>query len=896
MNWLRELARRLRMLMHRRQFDTDLEEEMRLHLELRQQQRIECGMTPDDARAATRRGFGNVTSLKEESHLAWGWEWFEQLLQDMRYALRMLGKSPGVAAIAILTLALGIGANTSLFSVVNGVLLDPLPYPDPDQVVTLPGWFPGYGEGAISYPDFLDWVRLNHTFFSLAAYRHDSFNLIGQSDAEQVTAMDVSASFFPLLSVNPILGRNFSSEEDQLGGPPAVILSGGFWKTKFGSSPDMIGKPLNLDGTDYTVVGVIPENFYFCCSSTGFRLSDIYVPIGASKDPQVHDRRMTPSIWAVGRMKEGVTLAQARADMDGVARSLGEAYPDIDKDAGIVVVPLKQVMVQNIRPLLLVLLAAVGFVLLIACVNVANLLLARSTGRGREFAIRAALGASQGRVIRQLLTESVLLAIGGGALGLLLASWGTRAALAALPSALPRANDVRLDPRVLLFTLVVSLAAGVLFGLAPALKTSRPDLHETLKEGGRGASGARYRTQNIFVIVEMALAVVLLIGAGLTIRSLVGLWSVSPGFDPHNMLSFRVAFPPSVSNADASTTRASLRQFTDKIASVPGVSAVSLTTGAKPLDHESALIFWRAGQPKPANEVSMPFAVWYRVGPDYLKVMKIPLLRGRFLTAQDDANSPGVCVIDEDFAQKFFGNEDPIGKRLNFTLVYNQPLQIVGVVGHVKQYGLDETANSPTQAQFYMSPLQLPDDQLKFWAVSATGFVIRTQGSPGAFAGAVRNALREFNSKAVLYQPETMDSVIARSLASRRFAMILLAVFAGLALVLASIGIYGVISYIVGQRTHEIGLRMTLGAQKSHVLKIVLGQGARLALLGVVIGLAAAAGLTRLMTTILYGVSATDPFTFSAVAIVLTLVALVACYIPARRAMRVDPLVALRYE
>ena len=896
MNWLHEAARRFTMLMHRRQFDADLEEEMQLHLELRQKEHLDSGMTADSARAAARRGFGNLTTLKEKSHTAWGWEWFEQLVQDMRHGLRMLRKSPGFTVVAVLTLALGIGANTALFSVVNGVLLNPLPYVHADQVVTMVGWFPGYGESSTSYPDFLDWVRLNHTFSSLAAYRRDSFNLTGQGEAEQVTAMDVSAGFFPLLSVNPILGRDFSSAEDQLGGPPAVILSGGFWKRKFGSSPDIIGKAVNLDGTDYTVVGVIPENFYFCCSSTGFRLSDVYVTIGASKDPPVRDRRMI-STWGVGRMKQGVTLAQARGDMDGVARSLGAAYPDTDKDTGIVVTPLKQVMERDIRPFLLVLLAAVGFVLLIACVNVANLLLARSTGRNREFAIRAALGASQGRVMRQLLTESVLLAMAGGALGLLLAAWGTRAALAALPSALPRANDVRLDPRVLLFTLVISLAAGVLFGLAPALKTSHPDLHETLKEGGRGASGARYRTQNIFVIVEMALAVVLLIGAGLTIRTLVSLWSVSPGFDPHNVLSFRVGLPPSLGNADADTTRATLRQLTEKLASVPGVSAVSLTTGARPLDHESGMIFWREGQPKPPNEVSMPYALWYRVGPDYLKVMKIPLLRGRFLTAQDDANSPGVCVIDENFAQKFFGNdEDPIGKRLNFSLVYNQPLRIVGVVGHVKQYGLDESVNSPMQAQFYMSPLQLPDDQLKTWAVSAAGYVIRTRSSPGAFAGAVRDALREFNSKAVLYQPETMDSVIARSLASRRFAMTLFAVFAALALVLASIGIYGVISYIAGQRAHEIGIRLALGAQKSHVLKIVLGQGARLALLGVVIGLAAAAGLTRLMSTILYGVSPTDPLTFSAVAMVLTLVALVACYIPARRAMRVDPIVALRYD
>jgi predicted permease len=896
MNWLRELARRLRMLMHRRQFDTELEEEIRLHLELREQQQIECGMTPDDARAAARRGFGNVTSLKEKSHMAWGWEWFEQLVRDMRYGLRMLGKSPGFTAVAVLTLALGIGANTALFSVVNGVLLSPLPYAYSDQVVAAANWFPGYGEGSISYPDFLDWVRLNHTFSSLAAYRPAGFNVTGQGDAERVSAMEISASFFPLLSVNPILGRDFSSAEDQLGGAPAVILSGGFWKTKFGSSSDIIGKTLNLDGTDYTVVGVIPENFYFCCETINFRLSDIYVPIGASKDPWMSDRRITPGVRAVGRMKQGVTLAQASADMDGVARNLAAAYPDIEKDLGIVVTPLKQVMVHDIRPFLLVLLAAVNFVLLIACVNVANLLLARSTGRGREFAIRAALGAGQSRIARQLLTESVLLAMAGGALGLLLASWGTRAALAALPSALPRANDVRSDPRVLLFTLLISLLAGILFGLAPAIRTSRPDLQETLKEGGRGPSGMRYRTHNIFVVVEMALAVVLLIGTGLTIRTLVSLWSVNPGFDSHNVLSFSVGFPPSLAGADANAIRATIRQFTDKIASVPGVSAVSVSNGAIPLNHESALIFWREGQAKPATAASMPFALWYRVGPDYLKAMKIRLLRGRFLTAQDDANSPGVCVIDEDFVRKFFGNEDPLGKRLNFNLVYTQPLEIVGVVAHVKQYGLDETVHSPVQAQFYMPLLQLPDDQLKTLASSTTGFIIRTQDSPDAFASAVRDALREFNSKAVLYAPETMDHIIARSLASRRFAMILLAVFAALALVLASIGIYGVISYIAGQRTHEIGIRMALGAQRSHVLKIVLGQGARLALLGVVIGLAAAVGLTRLMTTILYGVSATDPLTFSAVAIVLTLVALVACYIPARRAMRVDPMVALRYE
>lgn len=874
----------------------DLDQDIREHIEMETQDNIERGMSPEEARYAAVRKFGNVTRVKEETREVWSFVWLEQLWQDIRHGLRMLRKSPGFAAIAILTLALGIGANTSLFSMVNGVLLNPLPYPDSDQVVSADNWYPGYGEDSISYPDFLDWVRLNHTFSSLAAYRRTSFNLTGQGETEHVSAMETSANFFPLLGVNPIMGRGFSSDEDQLNGPPAVILSGGFWKMKFGSSPDIIGKALRLDGADYTVVGVIPESFYFCCETIEFRLSDIYVLIGASRNPWVHDRRITPGIRAVGRMKRGVTLAQARADMDGVERSLAAAYPDIEKDVGIALTPLKQVMVRDIRPFLLVLLAAVGFVLLIACVNVANLLLARSTGRGREFAIRAALGASPSRVVRQLLTESVLLATAGGALGLLLASWGTRAALAALPSALPRANDVRLDQRVLLFTLIISVLAGILFGLAPAIKTWRPHLQETLKEGGRGASGVGHRTQSIFVVVEMALAVVLLIGTGLAIRTMVSLWSVKRGFDSRNLLSFNVGFPPSLSSASADAIRETLRQFTDKIASVPGVNAVSVSNGAVPMNHYSALIFWRDGQAKPASEASQPFALWYRVGPDYLKVMKIPLLSGRFLTAQDDASSPGVCVIDETFARKFFGNEDPVGKRLNFSLVYTQPLQIVGVVAHVKQYGLDEPADAPGQAQFYMPLSQLPDDQLKTLASSTTGFLIRTQDSPDAFASAVRSALREFNSQAVLYAPESMDNIISRSLAARRFAVFLLAVFGALAMLLAGIGIYGVISYTIGQRTHEIGIRMVLGAQGSHVLKIVLGLGARLALFGVVIGLAAAAGLTRLMRTILYGVSATDPLTFAAVATVLTLVALAACYVPAHRAMRLDRVVALRYE
>ncbi len=817
------------------------------------------------------------------------------LLQDIRYAVRILTKARGFAAIAILTLALGIGANTALFSVVNGVLLNPLPYPHPDEVVTVDSTAPDFGEGSISYPDLSDWIHDSHTLSSLAGYKSfQSLNWTRQSDAERVSSTQVSYNFFATLGVAPALGRNFTPADDHAGAAPVVILSAPFWKSKFASSRDVIGKTMNLNGTDYSIVGVLPSSFYFCCRNINFNPGDVYVPLGATKNPLFSDRKIHPGIYAVGRIKDGVTLAQARADMAGLASSLAATYPDADKDRGIGVTPVKEEMVQDIRPFLLVLLAAVGFVLLIACVNVANLLLTRSTGRAREFAIRAALGASQGRVVRQLLTESMLLALAGGGLGLLLAAWGTNAGLSILPSTLPRANEVRIDPRVLLFTLAVSLLAGIFFGLAPALKTSRPDLHETLKEGGRGGSGTRYRTQGIFVVVEMALAVVLLVGAGLTIRTLVGLWSVNPGFDPHNVLTFDVGFPPTPAGASAAEIRADLLQVTAKIAAIPGVEAVSLMNGAFPMAGENDLPFWVDGTPKPATENSMPDALWYSVGPDYLKVMKIPLLRGRFLGPQDTGNSPGVCVIDENLARKYFGNQDPIGKRLDFDLVYKQ-LEIVGVVAHAKQFGLDENASAPVQTQMYTSTLQLPDQLMQAFFTSS-GFMVRTAGAPEGFTGAVRSAVHDFNSKAVFYQPDTMDNIISRSLASRRFAMILLAVFAALALVLSSIGIYGVISYIVGQRTHEIGIRVALGAQRSDVLKIVMGQAASLAVIGVVIGLATAAALTRLMSGILFGVSATDPLTFAAVAIVLTAVALAACFIPARRAMNVDPMVALRYE
>ena len=816
-------------------------------------------------------------------------------VQDLRYAIRILAKSPGFTLVVVLTLALGIGANTAIFSVVNAVLLNPLPYPHPDQLMTVASATESFGESSISYPDYQDWARENRTFASLAAYKSFlGFNLAGQGEAERVSAVEVTSNFFATLGVTPRLGRAFNAAEDQLDGPPAVILSAGFWNSKFGSAPDVIGKTVNLDGRDYTIVGVLPASYYFCCDTINYVPGDVFVPLGQDRNPWMKDRRIHPGIYGLGRLREGVTPAQARADMAGVAGRMEAAYPEADKDRGIAVTPLKQEIVSHIRPFLLVLLAAVGFVLLIACVNVANLLLARSTRRAREFAIRTALGATQGRVIRQLLTESVLLALGGGALGMALASWGTMAGLAILPSTLPRAADVRVDPRVLGFTAAISLAAGILFGLVPALKTFRPGLQATLSESGRGGSGARHRTQRVFVVAETALAVILLIGAGLTIRTLVGLWNVRPGFDPHNVLTFEMGFPPSVTNAGPDQIRANLAELTGKIAAIPGVTAVSVTNGAFPLYGESDLAFWVGGQAKPANDNEMHGAIWYVTGPGYIEAMKIPLLRGRFLTAADDAKSRPVCVIDENLARKFFPNENPVGKHLNFDLVYQQ-LEIVGVVGHVKQFGLDEGARSPILAQFYTPQAQIPDALTKAFS-SSTGFVVRTQGPPEATTAAIREAVREYNSATVIFQTRTMDFYIARSLASRRFAMILLAAFAGLALLLASIGIYGVVSYIVGERTREIGIRIALGAQRRDVLRLVVGEGARMALAGVGVGLAGAFVLTRLMASVLFGVSAHDPVTFGVVAIVLAGIGLLACYVPARRATRVDPIVALRYE
>ena len=814
-------------------------------------------------------------------------------LQDLKYALRTLRKSPGFAAIAILTLALGIGANTALFSVVNGVLLSPLPYPEPDRLATLYSKTPQFEESSISYPNFLDWQRQNNSFTALAAWRSDSFNMTGSGEPERLRGEMVSSEFFPILGVNALVGRTFTANDDHPGAAPVVIFSNAFWQRRFGGSRKIVGQSISLNGTAYTVIGVLPANFYYTGNNFG-RVPEIFLPLGQWTDKTFLDRRVGMGMDAMGRLKPGVTLAQARADMDGVAQNLARAYPDADKNSGITVHSLKQDMTGDVASLLYILLGAVGFVLLIACVNIANLLLARSTGRTREFAIRAALGAGRARMIRQLLTESVLLSVSGGLIGLILAAWGTRAAIAILPQALPRANNVGLDARVLIFTLGVSLLAGILFGLAPALKTSQRNLADTLKEGGRGSSGARHRLQGIFVIAETGLALILLVGAGLMIRSLVSLWNVNPGFNPHNVLTFGVAYPPALAAAPPEAVRAGMRQVISGLEAVPGVRYASLSIGSEPMQGDTDIPFWIEGHPKPPTDNEMPATLLYFCQPDYLNAMQTPLLRGRFLTPEDTLSSTPVIVIDDYFAKKYFPNEDPIGKRLNLSILDAQAT-IVGIVGHVKQWGLDENSKSPVLAQAYMSMMQIPDRFIPLLAKGAD-VILRTQGPPDAMTPAIRHAIEKMDSQEVMYGTETMDGIIADSLAARRFGMILLGVFAALALILSCVGIYGVISYLVGQRTHEIGVRIALGAQRTDVLRLILGQGARMALIGVAIGIAAALGLARFMAAQLFGVTAHDPLTFAGVAIVLMLVAIAACYIPARRAMRVDPIVALRYE
>jgi predicted permease len=807
------------------------------------------------------------------------------LIQDLRYGLRMLAKNPGFTAVALMALAIGIGANTAIFSVVNGVLLRPLPYAEPGRLMLVYERSREFSQMSVSYPNFLDWRRENHSFTDMAAYRGDDFNFTGSGQPEHLGGEFVSASLLPILGVNPLLGRNFLPQEDRQGEGGVVMLTYGLWKRRFGADPNILGKTMTLNGRNYNVIGVLPSEFRFRGQA------ELYVPLAQWSSVELNDRETHAELAVVGRLKPDVTMAAAQAEMTSIGRALAQQYPKANAGHGVTVVEMKDAMVGHIRPTLLLLLGAVGCVLLIACANVANLLLARSTVRSREFAIRAALGADRQRVVRQLLTESVLLALGASVLGLLLADWGIRLVLAAVPNSLPRSLEIGLDPYVLLFTLAVSVLTGVLFGLAPAFHSSNVNTQEFLKEGARGSGGGRHRAEGIFVVVEVGLAVVLLAGAGLMIQSIWRLWRVDPGFNTQHVLTTQVAVSPTVMASPAGI-RLAYRQLLDRVASIPGVQSASISNLIPLSGDDNEIPFWLGRGLQPPQE-QMSWAMFYIGTPDYLRVMGIPLREGRFFTDQDTLASTAVVVIDDVMAKHLFPGQDAVGKQINLMVL--GPVQIVGVVGHVKHWGLDADDTAKIRDEIYFPFQQIPD---KFMSEGVAGLtlVVRTAPDPLSVVSAVRAQVAGPTEDQPIFGVQTMEQIISGSLAERRFTMLLLIIFASTALVLAAVGIYGVMSYAVSRRTHELGVRLALGASRSEILRLVVGEGMVLAAIGTAVGLTAALGLTRLMASLLYGVRPADPATLAAVSLLLAGIALLASYIPAWRATRVDPMVALRYE
>jgi len=861
------MNRRKRML-------NDLDQDIRDHIELETQDNIAHGMSPEEARYAALRKFGNVTRVQEETRAVWSSAWLEQLLQDIRLGLRTLPKSPGFTAVAILTLALGIGANTAIFSVINGVLLSPLPYKNPDQLVVI--------KEHDSLPNVMDIQRQTRAFSQGGGINVDKMDYIGASEPVQVRVGSVNAGFLETLGVQPMLGRIISPGEDVQGGPRLAMVSNYFWQNYLGSDPHAAGDTIQLGGNSYTVICVMPASFALPAEH-----ADVFVSL-VVRDPRAGAERDLHFMHTYWRLREGVTLAQAQADIAAIDRRLAEQYPADEKERKSQLVPLHEWLVGDVRSALLVLFGAVGLVLLIACANFANLLMMRAVAERQELVIRAALGAGRGRLIRKTLTESLLLSVFGGLAGLLFAKWGTSLLLALRPEELARLSGIHMDTRVLLFVLVVSVLTGVVFGMAPAWIAAGVDVAEALKESGRSttASTMGHNIRKILVTSEVAVAVVLLVGAGLLIKGFSRLRSMNPGFNSANVMTMYLQLPTTRYREIPKQTQFR-RELLTRLNSLPGVQAAMVTDiplGGNYVGHRFVI----DGRP-PVAVGGEPKVQTLSVMGDYFHVMQIPLRVGRDFTPLDREKQPLVAVVNEEMVREFFPHESPIGARIRWAGDTGPPqwMTVIGVVADVRHSGLHQ----PTDPAVY-TPFSQSDEG---WRRFMTLAIRAPDTSPG-LVEEVKKQIWSVDSLIPVSDVHAMDELIAVSLAQQRFNMLLLGLFAVLALILAAVGIYGAMAYAVNQRTHEIGIRTALGAQRRDVLRLVMKDGTKIALFGIASGIAGALALTRLMASLLFEVKPTDPATFAAVTILLALVALAACYIPARRAMRVDPMVALRYE
>src|ERR1017187_5038696 len=882
----RKLTYSIRAFFRRKKVGSELDSELLFHLEAQVETNVRAGMSRAAARQSALRKFGGVELAKEECRDERGTQFLDQTWQDIRFGARMLRKNPGFTAVAVLTLALGIGANTAIFSVVEGVVLAPLPYAQPDRLVTV--WESNYHSPkfSASHPDFQDWQRNAQSFQQMAAFTAQDYDLSAPGTPEHLDGKLISADFFSTLGAKLALGREFSSNEDRQGGAPSVIISDRLWRNRFSANPAALGRNITLNGVDYSIVGILPSDFQFINGHP-----DVFTPLGQGPPTLVNDRTVH-ALEAIARLKPGVTTAQAQIEMSAVQNNLDVLYPATDKGIGSVVVPLQEQIVGNAGGTLLMVLGASGLVLLIACANVASLLLARATARSREFAIRSALGASRARVIRQLLTESVILSVAGGALGLVIAKWGLSALLAASPGGLPRSESIGVNAPVLFFTFGVSIAVGILFGLAPALKSSRSDIQSVLKDAGRESTSTHHRAQSSLVVVQMALTLVLLVSAGLLFRTIHHLWNINLGFDTQHVITFKVGLPPSV-NTNPADIGVAYRQLIERIREIPGVQAADFTNIVPLSEEDNGTPFW-SGPHKLTSTAEAPRLLMFWTGTDYLKSMGIPLLEGRFFNSDDTIKSAQVIVIDSVLARTYFPDKDPVGQSMIINIWGTA--RVIGVVGHVTHWGLDRP-NFYTQNQAYGSFYQLPGPAMSLFKDQT--IVVHTPLAAAAIPPEIRNVVQTMGSGEPIFNIQTIQEIVSRSMSPQRFPMILLGAFAALALLLASVGIYGVISYSVTLRIHEIGIRMALGAEKRNIFRMVIGQGLQLAIAGLTIGTASALILSRLLSSfshLLYGVGVSDPITFAAVAFLLACVAILASYIPARRATQVDPMTALRNE